>query len=124
MQKIDAAIKERAIALHKEGKDHYQILKALNDSGIKISYGSVWNILNASKQSNPRPGMQTREVSNQVELPLDNQEPYGCPLYRFIPKEELQPQIPEEIEHPKNIEEPANQPTIISANTNPYAVTS
>lgn len=123
MQKIDAAIKERAIALHKEGKDHYQILKALNDSGIKISYGSVWNTLNTWKKSNAE--MQTTAVSNEVELPkVDNQELSGCPLYRFIPKEGIQPQIPEEIEYPKSIQEPTNQPTIISVNTNPYVETS
>jgi hypothetical protein len=51
MKQIDPVVKEKVISLSKEGKDHYQILRALNNSNIKISYGSIWNILNAWKKS-------------------------------------------------------------------------
>ena len=158
---IDQVVKEKIIGLSKEGKDHYQILRILNDSNIKISYGSIWNILNAWKKSNVVDTKTGTGVSNQVDPKSDGysiqeQElvvtseskhepesgPSGCPLYRFIPKEDLnsQPQIPEinnsdisliaspnsrRQDIPSTIKKTVNQPmTITDTNTNVEEATS
>ena len=50
------------IELHKEGKEIKEIPQILNNANIKISYGSVWNIVEASCSQS-----KATEPSNQVD---------------------------------------------------------
>jgi hypothetical protein len=94
-----------------EIKEIPQIL--LNRENIKISYGSVWNIVESCRSSQSKSFAPVAE-SNRVDQPLLSEPdghlisstrvllqepasivgPSGCPLSRFIPKEEI-PQAPE-----------------------------
>ena len=109
MKKISLATRQKVIQLFKEEtqiKEIAQIL--LNRENIKISYGSVWNIIESWRSSQSK---STEPVAEQPLLSEPNghlvsftpvlvQEspsvvgPSGCPLSRFIPQTpESQPQI-------------------------------
>ena len=104
MKKISLATRQKVIQLFKEEtqiKEIAQIL--LNRENIKISYGSVWNIIESWRSSQSK---STEPVAEQPLLSEPNghlvsftpvlvQEspsvvgPSGCPLSRFIPQEEI-----------------------------------
>ncbi|MGC2570561.1 MAG: hypothetical protein WA364_03545, partial [Candidatus Nitrosopolaris sp.] len=102
MKRIDATTRQKVIELHKEGKEIKEIPQILNNANIKISYGSVWNIVEASRSQS-----KATEPSNQVDqsalnstisadLMRDHSSAVdsksgtsGCPLSRFIPQEEI-----------------------------------
>jgi hypothetical protein len=104
LKRIDAMTRQKVIELHKEGKEIKEIAQILNDSNIKISYGSTWNIVEASRSQS-----KASEPSNQVDqspssvlnstIPDDlmrehssisssavDSKPSGCPLSRFMPE--------------------------------------
>jgi hypothetical protein len=109
MKKISLATRQKVIQLFKEEtqiKEIAQIL--LNRENIKISYGSVWNIIESWRSSQSK---STEPVAEQPLLSEPNGHlvsstpvlvrespsvdgPSGCPLSRFIPQTpESQPQI-------------------------------
>jgi len=59
LKRIDATTRQKVIELHKEGKEIKEIHQILNNANIKISYGSTWNIVEASRSQS--------EPSNQVD---------------------------------------------------------
>ena len=114
------------IELHKEGKEIKEIFQILNNANIKISYGSTWNIVEASRSQS--------DTSNQVDQSLLNSTipqrdhssispstvdsksgPSGCPSSRFIPQEEI-PDLEDSKEKKANN---YDQPTIKNTN-DPY----
>src|SRR5215813_809507 len=116
------------IELHKEGKEIKEIHKILNNANIKISYGSTWNIVEASRsQSEPSNQVDQSRLNSTISerdhslissSVVDSKSgPSGCPLSRFIPQEEI-PEIKDsELEDSKDSlipqEKKANdQPTI------------
>ncbi|MGC2575261.1 MAG: hypothetical protein WA364_27460 [Candidatus Nitrosopolaris sp.] len=144
MKRIDATTRQKVIELHKEGKEIKEIPQILNNANIKISYGSVWNIVEASRSPS-----KATEPSNQVDqspiltipdaLMRDHcslqalstvvndskSGPSGCPLSRFILQKNS------DLEDSKGNQEnnpissaKINQPTttITNTNTNPYVV--
>ncbi|MGC2571453.1 MAG: hypothetical protein WA364_08070 [Candidatus Nitrosopolaris sp.] len=62
MKRIDATTRQKVIELHKEGKEIKEIPQILNNANSKISYGSVWNIVEASRSQ-----YKATEPSNQVD---------------------------------------------------------
>src|SRR5215831_17957623 len=64
---ISSAIKERVIELHREGKGRNEIAEILTRSHIRISQGSVTNILRGkrgnSTPSQPHPETRPQKVS-------------------------------------------------------------
>jgi hypothetical protein len=100
MKRIDTATRQKVIELHKEGKEIKEIVQILNNANIKISYGSTWNIVEASRSQS-----KASEPSNQVDqspssvlnstipdnLMRDHSSAVDskssvCPLSRFIPE--------------------------------------
>jgi hypothetical protein len=100
LKRIDARTRQKVIELYKEGKEIKEITQILNNTNIKISYGSTWNIVQDSRsQSEPSnqvdqspllkstiPDDLMRDHSSAVDSKCG---PTGCPLSRFIPQEEI-----------------------------------
>ncbi|HXX97139.1 MAG TPA: hypothetical protein VEL11_08500 [Candidatus Bathyarchaeia archaeon] len=109
MKKIPLTTRQKVIQLFKEEieiKEIAQIL--LSRENIKISYGSVWNIVESWRLSQSKSTAPVAE-SNQVAQPLLSEpdghlisstpvlvqeppsvvRPSGCPLSRFIAQEEI-----------------------------------
>jgi hypothetical protein len=116
------------IELYKEGKEIKEITQILNNTNIKISYGSTWNIVQDSRsQSEPSnqvdqspllkstiPDDLMRDHSSAVD---SKSGPSGCPLSRFILQEEISDL--EDSKEKKAIN--YDQPTIKNTTTNdPY----
>ena len=107
MKRIDTTTRQKVIELHKEGKGIKEIPQTLNNSNIKISYCSVWNIVEASRSQSKEPSNQVDQSPSSVlnsTIPDDlmrdhfsispsavdsKSGPAGCPLSRFIPQEEI-----------------------------------
>jgi hypothetical protein len=66
---ISSAVKERVIQLHLEGKGRNAIAQTLNRSHIRISQGSVTNILRAHK-ANTGEASTTTDFTKATEPPL------------------------------------------------------
>ena len=58
------------IQLHKEGKEIKEIHQILNNANIKISYGSTWNIVQASR-SQSEPSNQVDQSPLSSTIPVD-----------------------------------------------------
>lgn len=89
---ISSAIKERVIQLHLEGKGRNEIVLTLNLSHIRISQGSVTNILRTykAKASEPcylrtSPTSETKEQIPVSEGPDSGQEPSNSSAPRGPP---------------------------------------
>ena len=52
---VDPVIKEKVISVYLAGHGRNQITRDLNGQGIKISHGSVSNIINAYKHRHEQP---------------------------------------------------------------------
>jgi hypothetical protein len=77
---------------------------AAKDMVLKREYSDLRIISQPQSQEIQNIQQQQPLVSSQEPHlePLSKDEPsWGCPLSRFILQEDIQPQIPEEIEHPK-----------------------
>ena len=74
MKPISLATKKKVIELFQEQKEIKEISQILTTNNDKISYGSVWNIINTYK-TNPN-FLQIEETSNQI---VHSQvEPFSC----------------------------------------------
>jgi hypothetical protein len=68
---VDPAIKEKVIAAYLAGHGRNQITRELHDQKIKVSHGSISNIINAYKRQHEQKQWKS-DVSTNTNVPLNN----------------------------------------------------
>jgi hypothetical protein len=77
---VDPAIKERVISAYLAGKGRNQIDRELHEKGIKVSHGSISNIINTYKRKHEQPLQSDISGTEQTVItPRD-----GGPLSNFL----------------------------------------
>jgi len=77
---VDPAIKERVISAYLAGKGRNQIDRELREKGIKVSHGSISNIINTYKRKHEQPlQIDISGTEQAVITPRD-----GGPLSNFL----------------------------------------
>lgn len=68
---VDPAIKEKVLAAYLAGTGRNQICRALNGQGIKLSHGSVSNIINAYKREHESLQQKSSSILQQKQSEVD-----------------------------------------------------
>ena len=81
---VDPAIKEKVLAAYLAGKGRNQITRELNKQGIKVSHGSISNIINAYKRnSQPQICPESRTSNAGISTGVDINNTGSPLLMRF-----------------------------------------
>src|SRR5215467_10226228 len=70
---VDPAIKEKVISAYLTGKGRNQITRELHEQGVRVSHGSISNIIGAYKRkheqpSQPQVSLESSDASTGVDL--------------------------------------------------------
>jgi hypothetical protein len=104
---ISSSVKEKVIQLHLDGKGRNEIAEVLNHSHIRISQGSVTNILNAWKRE--QGNSDTSQPVASPEAVLSKVTPQASPPPSSSPDNNMGSSFPNRVANPTTTSQPVQE---------------
>ena len=83
---VDPAIKEKVISAYLTGKGRNQITRELHEQGVRVSHGSISNIIGAYKRKHEQPqvSLESSDASTGVDMNSSTAPRDGGPLSHLL----------------------------------------